>query len=186
MQGTADIASLIERHPDMMRLLRAVQALGVPDCWIGAGFVRNAVWDVLHHRAIDCSALSDVDVVYFDRADASPSRDRATEAALAARMPGVMWSVKNQARMHERNGVAPYVDMADAISRWPETATAVAARLSNDRVELLAPLGVGDLLEMIVRPTPAFRARRDEVVRRVAEKNWCARWPKLRIVDTSS
>lgn len=183
MQGTADIASLIERHPDMMRLLRAVQTLGVPDCWIGAGFVRNAVWDVLHHRAIDCSALSDVDVVYFDRVDASPSRDRAIEAGLAARMPGVTWSVKNQARMHERSGVAPYVDMADAVSRWPETATAIAARMSNGRVELLAPHGVGDLLDMIVRPTPAFRARRAEVVRRVAEKHWRTRWPKLTIVD---
>lgn len=184
MQGTLDIASLIERQADMMRLLRAVQASGLPDCWIGAGFVRNAVWDALHDRGIDCGSLSDVDVVYFDRRDASPSRDRAVEAGLAARMPGVPWSVKNQARMHERNGVAPYRDMADAISRWPETATAVAARLStNGHVELLAPHGVGDLLGMIVRPTPAFGARREEVARRVAEKGWPVRWPKLTTVD---
>jgi hypothetical protein len=184
MQDAADIASLIERDADMMRLLRAVQALGLPDCWIGAGFVRNAVWDALHDCGIDCSALSDVDVVYFDRTDASPARDRAIEAELAARIPGVPWSVKNQARMHARNGeTAPYRDMADAISRWPETATAVAARLSNDRVELLAPHGVGDLLGMIVRPTPAFGERRDEVVRRVAEKQWRTRWPRLTPTD---
>jgi hypothetical protein len=183
MQSVGDIAAFIERQAGMMRLLRAVQELALPDGWIGAGFVRNAVWDALHDRAIDCSALNDIDVVYFDRADASASRDRAIEATLAMRIPGVPWSVKNQARMHERNGEAPYVNTADAIARWPETATAVAVRLSNGRVELLAPHGVGDLLGIIVRPTPVFGVRRDEVARRVAAKNWRARWPRLTIVD---
>jgi hypothetical protein len=179
MKDTGDIAAMIGRNADMMRLLRVVRELELPDCWIGAGLVRNAVWDVLHGRAVDCVALNDVDVVYFDRANASPARDCAIEMELAARLPGVPWSVKNQARMHERNGEAPYPDTADAISRWPETATAVGARLSNGRVELLAPHGVGDLLELIVRPTPAFKGRRDEVARRVAAKNWRERWPKL-------
>jgi len=178
MQSADDIVALIERHPDMMRLLHAVEALNLRDCWIGAGFVRNAAWDVLHDRRIDCGALSDIDVVYFDRADARPVRDRAIEAELAARISLVPWSVKNQARMHERNGVAPYLDMADAIARWPETATAVAARLFNGRVELLAPHGVGDL-----RPTPAFRERRNEIARRVAAKRWRARWPKLTLAQ---
>lgn len=183
MQDASDIIALVERHGGMMRLLHAVQALGLPDCWIGGGFVRNAVWDVLHGRAVDCDTLNDVDVVHFDRMDAHPARDRAIEAELASRIPGIPWSVKNQARMHERNGQAPYLDTADAMSRWPETATAVGVRLSNGRVELLAPHGVGDLLGMIVRPTPAFSARGDEVLRRVGEKHWRARWPKLSIVD---
>ena len=183
MRNAGDIVRLIEGHADMMRLLHAVQMQSLPDGWIGSGFVRDAVWDVLHDRPVDCSVLNDVDVVYFDRADASPARDRTIEAGLAARSPGVPWSVKNQARMHERNGVAPYADMTDAISRWPETATAIAARLSNGRVELLAPHGVGDLLGLIVRPTPAFHERRDKVVQRVAAKNWRARWPELTLAD---
>src|SRR5688572_30443853 len=181
MQSTGDIAAFIERHADMTRLLQAVRELCLPDCWIGAGFVRNAVWDVLHDRTVNCGALNDVDVVYFDRAHAGAERDRAIETDLAARIPEVPWSVKNQARMHERNGEAPYSDAADAISRWPETATAIAARLANGRVELLAPHGVNDLLGLIVRPTPAFSSRRDEVARRVASKNWQARWPRLKV-----
>ena len=184
MQDVGDITALIERHPEMMRRLHVVQGLSLPDCWIGAGFVRNAVWDVLHDRPVDCGALNDVDVVYLDRSDASPERDRAIEAKLGARLAGVPWSVKDQARMHTRNGEAPYLDTAYAISRWPETATAIAARLSNGRVELLAPHGVGDLLGLIVRPTPAFSARRDQVAQRVAAKNWRARWPGLTSVDT--
>jgi hypothetical protein len=85
--------------------------------------------------------------------------------------------------MHLRNDDAPYMDARSAIARWPETATAVAARLANRRVELLAPHGVDDLVGLIVRPTPAFSARRQEVMHRVTSKNWLARWPKLRLVD---
>jgi hypothetical protein len=183
MQSEADIVALIEQNADMMRLLQAVHELGLCDCWIGAGFVRNAVWDALHDRPPHTVALNDVDVVYFDHTVATAARDRAIEAELAARIRFVPWSVKNQARMHERNGEAPYRDTADAIARWPETATAVAARLVNGRVELLTPHGVGDLLAMIVQPTPAFGGRRDEVKQRVVAKNWRTRWPKLTMVD---
>jgi hypothetical protein len=156
--------------------------LRLPDCWIGAGFIRNAVWDALHGRAPDCALLNDVDVVFFDPADPSSTRDQAIESKLAARVPGVPWDVKNQACMHLRNNESPYVDTASAIARWPETATAIASRLNNGRIELLAPHDVHDLVQLIVRPTPAFSSRRKEIARRVIEKNWRARWPKLRTV----
>ena len=42
-----DIAAFIAAQPAMMDLLRAVEALNLPDGWIGAGFVRNPVWDAL-------------------------------------------------------------------------------------------------------------------------------------------
>ena len=183
MENDGEIGAFVAQQPDMARLLRAVAELGLPDCWIGAGFVRNAVWDALHDRLVDCGLLNDVDVVFFDRTDGSAARDRAVEATLAARVPGVPWSVKNQSRMHVRNRELPYIDTADAIARWPETATAVAVRWSKGDVEVLAPHGVDDLVRLIVRPTPAFCSRRDEVARRVAAKNWHVRWPRLKIID---
>jgi uncharacterized protein len=81
------------------------------------------------------------------------------------------------------NSEPAYHDTADAIARWPETATAVAARSSNGRVELLAPHGVNDLVQMIVRPTPAFASRQEEYIRRLRSKDWQARWPRLTIID---
>ena len=56
---------------------------------------------------------------------------------------------------YERNGDAPYRKTDDAIRCWPETATAIAARLSGTRVEVLAPHGVHDLVNLIVRPRPS-------------------------------
>ena len=79
--------------------------------------------------------------------------------------------MKNQARMHLRNGDRPYRDCADALCHWAETCTAVALRLVGERLELLAPLGVDDLLALKVR--------------RLREKNWTARWPLLDISGSS-
>jgi hypothetical protein len=183
LKTARQVAAFIEQQAEMMRLLRLVAELRLADCWIGGGFIRDAVWDALHDRMPDCARLNDVDVVFFDRCKSTATHDQEIECELGIRCPNVPWSVKNQARMHIRNRVLPYPDISGAIARWPETATAVAARLDNGRVTLLAPHGVGDLVNLIVRPTPAFVSRRDEVAVRVASKNWQARWPKLTILD---
>jgi hypothetical protein len=179
MKTIDDIVAFIARQPDMLRLLDLVESLGLPDCWIGAGFVRNAVWDALHGNA--CAGSNDVDVAYFDSSDARPARDAEIELRLQAAHPQTRWDVKNQARMHHRNDEAPYASTQDAIARWPETATAVAVRKRSGRIEVIAPHGVEDLLGLIARPTPAFRMRADVVARRIEEKGWRARWPRLRV-----
>jgi len=84
--------------------------------------------------------------------------------------------------MHLRNGDRPYRSAFDAMCHWPETATAIALRLhDDDALELAAPFGVDDLLAMVLRPTPHFRAHRLEAYReRQRAKNWHTRWPRLR------
>jgi hypothetical protein len=64
---------------------------------------------------------------------------------------------------------------------WPEVCTAVAVRLREESLELLAPLGSEDLWALRVRPTEHFRAKPHLYRERLAAKNWPARWPKLRI-----
>lgn len=183
MQHPDEIARFLAQKPDIVRLLAVVEALGIEDCWIGAGLIRNAVWDHLHGFPPGPVAGSDVDVVYCDPCDASPSRDLSVERELLARHPHVPWSVHNQARMHLANGDPPYQDVADAIRCWPETATAVAARIRGGRVEILAPHGLEDLIAMIVRPTPVFSRKMPAYRARVAQKNWARRWPHLKFVD---
>ena len=181
MKSESDIAAFIAGQPRMMRVLRAVAAERLPDGWVGAGFIRNAVWDALHGFATP-GEWGDVDVVFFDPVDRRPERDRSIDAALARACPDVPWSVRNQARMHQRNGDAPYADTADALRHWPERCTAIAARASGTGVELLAPFGVADLVSLVVRPTPAFAGKMNICRERVLEKNWQARWPRLQVL----
>jgi len=84
--------------------------------------------------------------------------------------------------MHVANGDAPYPDVADAIWCWPETATAVAARIDGGQVEVLAPHGIGNLVGLIVRPTPAFTRKMPVYQKPGAEKAWRQRWPNQKFV----
>uniref|UniRef100_UPI0039EFC926 nucleotidyltransferase family protein n=1 Tax=Bordetella sputigena TaxID=1416810 RepID=UPI0039EFC926 len=173
---------IIEADPHRRSALQVVRDLRLPDCWIGAGFVRTAVWDSLLGRPADCRG--DIDVIWFDSQRACPLRDVALQAQLSRAVPQLGWSVKNQSRMHERNGDGPYTSSFDAIKRWPETATAVAVRLNdNAGIEVLAPFGLQDLFEGIIRPTPRFACEKQHIFdQRYVEKGWLHRWPFLRVI----
>lgn len=182
MRNAADIADFVVHNPRMMRCLAVLAAHGPAGAWIGAGFVRNALWDHLSGQDTEALLPADLDVVFHDQVNATAEQDAAFEAALRIAAPDMPWSVRNQARMHERNGHRPYRDMADALAHWPETATAIAVRLGPKGVEILAPFGVEDVLEMIIRPTPAFRTKPDIPLARLEAKAWLTRWPMLRVV----
>lgn len=183
MRKKADIAALLRADPVRWHLLDLVADLGLTDAWIAAGFVRNAVWDNLHDRAPQLPT-GDVDVIWFDTDCMAPERDHEIEAQLAARAPEIDWSVKNQARMHLRNGDDPYTSATDAMRHWPETATAIAARrISAESCEIAAPLGIEDLLNGRLCPGPRYKSDRRAIFEnRVREKRWLERWPTLRLV----
>ena len=106
LRTAADVAAFIIGDPRRQAILNAVRRQRLPDWAVGAGFIRSAVWDALHGYA-EPTTLSDVDVLFFDAAEVSREREAALERALAEAMADVPWSVKNQARMHQRNGDAP-------------------------------------------------------------------------------
>jgi hypothetical protein len=192
------LEAILLEDDNRMRVLAFVKAQGLPDCWIGAGFVRNAVWDALAGRPA-AALFEDIDVVWFDATRCEANVDRRIERDLAAMSPSWRWSVKNQSRMHVRNADPPYRCCEDALRHWPETATAVAVRLAEaGHIEILAPFGLDDLFAGIVRPTPAFagdgkkhragndssrpHGKRAVFEARWREKRWLERWPFLRVV----
>ncbi|MDB5725105.1 MAG: hypothetical protein JWQ16_1859 [Novosphingobium sp.] len=180
--NTSRIVDWIKNDPMRWALLGYVRELALPDCWIGAGFVRNAVWRILHDMP---SALTgDVDVIWFDVSDASEARDQSLEAQLRIASPGIDWSVNNQARMHHGNGDAAYLSTEDAMRFWPETATAVAVRrTSTNDCELVAPLGLDDLLELKLRPAGDFAHRKRAIFeKRVREKRWLQEFSCLKLI----
>lgn len=179
MNSEARIRQWIAGDPYRMRALSAAASLGLPDWYLAAGFVRNLVWDHAHGFS-RATALNDIDLIYFDPLDASESRDRDLERQLARAMEAP-WSVKNQARMHRRNGDEPYRSTSDAMSYWVEVETAVGAALSDSgEVVLVSPFGFDALFKFTVtlntkRPKPqAFGDR-------LAAKQWLKIWPGLRV-----
>ncbi|GAA0137231.1 nucleotidyltransferase family protein [Paenibacillus sp. YSY-4.3] len=172
------VKRLIRECEPLMQDLRTVRRLGLPDGYIAAGYIRGYVWDRLH--GYDARFRhEDIDVVYFNPRHCSEQQDEALQLRLIEESGNPQWSVKNQARMHIRNGAPPYASTADAMSRWPETATAIGVRLTDhDELELCAPYGMDDLLRMVVRRSPLF-ADRLYYLERVRGKKWLQDWPML-------
>lgn len=179
----AELLALLSHDHERSRILDLVHSLHLPDCWIGAGFIRNAVWDHRHGRPPSTPA-GDVDVIWFDPSHAQPDDDHAVEKRLTELDPGVRWSVKNQSRMHTRNDDRPYISAVDAMRFWPETATAIAVRRSGaGGLEVAAPFGLDDLFGLVVRPTRRFiGAKYDIYLERVRNKRWLQTWPRLHTV----
>ncbi|MDE8564097.1 nucleotidyltransferase family protein [Anoxybacillus rupiensis] len=185
MKNERDIIQRIQKDEWMMETLRAVQSLNLPDWWVCAGFVRAKIWDVLHGFQ-ERTPLPDIDVIYFDRKHTEKAAEKKLEQKLYHLLPDRPWSVKNQARMHAINGGSPYLSSVDAMSKFPETATALGVRLDEKGVVVLAaPWGVEDVCQLLVKPTPYFcetKKRAQMYEERVRRKKWTSIWHKLTIV----
>lgn len=165
-----------------MDCLTALRALNLPQGYIGAGFLRNAIWDAQHEYKVH-TPLNDVDVIYFDADDLSVASECAIKATLEQQLPTVPWQVKNQARMHIQHNHAPYTSCEDAISMWIERETCVAVRMSQEGAfEFLAPFGLSQNMAGTISINPKI-PRPEVLSKRVATKKWLELWPQLRLVD---
>ena len=173
--------------PWFMSALRTVRDLQLSSWCIGAGAVRNLVWDALHDYQTP-SALADVDVAYFDASSLAQQRDAALQTQLCATLPGIPWEVTNQAAVHLwfeshfGHAVEPLGSLEEAVASWPEFATSVGIRLEADEsLTVIAPHGLDDLFSIVVRRNPA-RVSVHTYRQRVAHKRYAERWPKVSIV----
>ncbi|MFD1021003.1 nucleotidyltransferase family protein [Thalassobacillus hwangdonensis] len=185
MKTEKDVLVAVQNDAIMMDILKTVQELDLPDWWVCAGFVRSKIWDVLHNFPQQ-TALPDVDVIYFDPDRVDEQYEKELEKQLERKMPQLPWSVKNQARMHHLNNVAPYTSSVDGISKFPETATALGVKLDKeDKLILTAPHGLEDVLQMVVKPSPGFEEEPLASIyrKRVKQKNWHSIWHKVTVVN---
>ena len=178
----AVIESLVRRSEEMMRILQILRRTDAK-LYLGGGILRNKVWDYLHGYQSP-TPIEDVDVIYFDKLSASKEHDADLELRLTQEIPNFRWSVKNQARMHNTNGDEPYQSIEDAVSKWPETATAFVFRFTHEgQLDFVTPFGFSDLFRLIVAPTPHFETQGARFRSRVDKKGWKRTWPKLRVIN---
>jgi hypothetical protein len=182
------LVGLAQASPWLPSALRAVRGLGLASWCIGAGTIRNLVWDALHGHASP-TPLKDVDVAYFDATDLSDERDRELQGRLAATLPGLPWEVTNQAAVHlwyERhfgNPVHPLTSLEEGLSTWPEFATCVGLWLrADDGLEVIAPHGLEDLFALTVRRN-SVRVSPETYRQRIAEKDYQTKWPQVIVLS---
>ena len=184
LKSKDDVIKLIQSDDTMIEIIQAASTLNLPDWWICAGFVRSKIWDELHGFN-DRTLTPDVDVIYFDSVNIDENDEKIYEIKLRRILPAVPWSVKNQARMHVVNQISPYTSCEDAISKFPETATALGVKLDKENnLVLTAPCGIEDVLHLEVKPTPFFTETKERAAiyeERIVKKNWKAIWHKIKV-----
>lgn len=173
----------------LMQALEAARSLRLQSWCIGAGAVRNCVWDYLHGYSA-AKNLDEVDLVYFDD-KAAPEDDAKLQQQLSQRYPFTCWDVANQAHVHRwyelqfGTPVEPLYSLEQGIATWPEFATCVGVSLQDDdSINVIAPFGLQDLFELKVRHNTA-RASAVTFATRHKTKRWLHRWPKLTICSSS-
>ncbi|MGT2755294.1 nucleotidyltransferase family protein [Streptococcus ovis] len=166
-----EIRCALFKDKDIRKILQILVELQLKDSWICAGTVRNFIWNLLSNQE------------GFDKETCQ------IELELKKKYPQYKWEVKNQVYMHVHSpNTLPYTSSQDAITKYPETCTAVGIRLSNDgELELFCPYGLESITSFAVRPTPHFQVDEKRMVtyrQRLAKKDWFRKWPRLHVYET--
>jgi len=178
---------IVRADPDLMRLLRAVRDLGLPQWRLVAGCLYQTVWNVLTGRPRR-TGIKDYDLIYFDASDLSWAAEDSVIREVAAAthsLPGPV-EVRNQARVHlwfEQRFGAPYPPLAcadDALARYASLVHAVGVRLEQDgRLDVVAPFGLADLFAMVIRPNRTMDNRASHAAKAARTK---AIWPEVTVI----
>lgn len=183
-----ELTSILRSNLWFMRVLEAVRQCNPPDWLVGAGIIRNIVWDYLHGFR-EPTPIADIDVIFFDPNNLSPKRDQEIQDHLTTCLSNVPWEATNQAAVHlwyeDVFGfpVPPFLSSEEAVGTWPETATSVAVRLlANDELYVVAPCGLTDLFEMTLRRNPR-RVTRELFRQRLQAKQITHKWPRVQVID---
>lgn len=179
----ARIIEIISGSGKMMDILKAANSLSLSEWCVGAGAIRNFVWDYLHGN--DYRPPRDIDLVYYDAVNDLSRKDVLEKLNSVG---GSSWEVTNQARVHDwyvgENGekYEQFKSLLDGISTWPEYCTAIGVALDkNNELVVYAPFGLQDLFNMKVRHNPR-RASHKTYADRALQKFCTSRWPKVQII----
>ena len=158
------LAAIIGADPDLMRLMRAIRPLRLPQWRLVAGCLYQTVWNTLTGRPRG-TGIKDYDLIYFDPTELSFEAEDAVIRRVAAATAGCVGPVemRNQARVHlwfaERFG-ADYPQLASAdesLRYYASVVHAVGVRLDDDdRLDIVAPFGLDDVFAMLIRPNYAL------------------------------
>lgn len=177
------VAALCLLNRTNAEILARAPQLGLRDWWLTAGSLMATVWNLRSGRAAN-QGIREYDLAYFTEDSSQEAEEEARRAAarLFADLDATV-TVRNQARTHlwyaETYGVGypPLTSASEGLLREPANAATVGMKCSGaDFFDVYAPLGIGDVWDMVARPNrvlPLARAYEEMTLR------WQARWPRL-------
>lgn len=181
------LEDIVRSQPALMAVLAEARAMALPDAWVVAGAVYNAVWNHLTGRPA-LTGINDIDLIYFDASDLSyEAEDRVIKAA-EARFSGLPLPVelRNQARVHLwfeakfGSPFSPLTSAAEMLGRYASKTHAVGARLlADDSMAIVAPFGLDDLFSFRMVPNPVLDNRVSHMKKGERAKTI---WPELTLV----
>ncbi len=158
------------------QILDSISVVEFENLFLTGGILRNLVWNYLHGFD-ENYCLEDCDIIFYNPIILSKDYENKIQKILENYNPSIKWSVKNQARMHLRNGHSQYLSIFDALSAFPETCSAVAIGFNWN---IIAPYGLIDLLNFRVKPTLfCINNEYDVYLNRLNSKKWIEKWPCL-------
>ena len=157
------LAAIVWSTPSLMRVLRTVHSLQLPDWLVMSGAVYQRVLNYLTGRPPDYG-IRDYDLGYFDAADISYEAEDVVIRRVASAFEEplrTLVEVRNQARVHVwfeahfGEAYAPLRSTAEALERFVSPMFAVGVRLEGgDQLKIRAPFGLADLFTLRLRPNP--------------------------------
>lgn len=174
------IKNILLKDKNRVEILKIVNELKLPQCYVAAGFIRNLIWDYTHGYI--STKLNDIDVIYYNDNEVDNTKSLEIEKKLNYKYPSYCWDVKNQALMHTKNNDNKYKNTLDAMSYWPEKETAIGVRyIKNNNFEIITAFDI----ELQFLNTITHNPKRSLEVfnKRINNKNWLEQWPLLKIVN---
>jgi hypothetical protein len=180
--------AIIRADPGLMALLERLRDVGLPQWRLVAGCLYQTVWNVLTHRPRG-TGIRDYDVAYYDAGDLSWEAEDAVIRRVTAETRNCVGpiEVRNQARVHlwfeQRFGGRAYPQLTsadEALQYYASIAHAVGVRLdANGHLDIVAPFGLDDVFDMIVRPNRALANASSHNSKAARVK---AIWPEVALV----
>jgi uncharacterized protein len=178
--------------PMVRAVLDRAPELGLPEWWLTAGVLFQAVWNHVTGRPPG-TGVRDADLFYFDPDTSWDAEDAVIRRGvdLFADVP-VPVEIRNEARVHlwygGKFGTAappPFRSAAEPIAGFAAVCCCYGVTTGPDGgVRVHAPYGFDDLFALVVRPNPDSPAPRHLYEAKAAR--WQRQWPELTVLPWES
>ncbi len=178
--------SLILKNKNIKTILDRGFVDGIKDWYLVAGCLNQTMWNQFTNRSLE-NEISDYDLIYFDTDTSWEKEDKIIKAVQKKfKDLKINIDIKNQARVHlwiDKNWnlkMRPLTSCEDAIASWPITASCIGIRKENGKYKIVAPYGLTDNLEMVLRPNKTTVMRESDY--NYKTNKWLKKWPELKLI----